>query len=225
MMERRQTAFAALAGCGKRGFRNLLPRFYLSPRESRLRKEASLMPGAESEFHRNPLRDWFFSPLLIALIAAGCFHPAVAKPEAAPPKDSIGAPYDLVWDAALEVIKKNELRVQAQDPVHGILEAQGRHFTLQDADCGLVATPFGKAANEPTDEATTVYNFYLKPDGPEATKVSIQATFSSPGNAPFHPVRDLGCVSKGRQERRLFKEIKEAAAAEHRPVFKPPEPP
>jgi hypothetical protein len=165
------------------------------------------------------------SPLLLALITAGCFHPAVTKPEAAAPQpDSIKAPYDLVWDATIAVIKQNELKVQAQDPVHGILEAQGRHFTLADADCGLVATPFGKAPNEPTEEATTVYNFYLKPDGPEATTLSIQGNFSSPGNAPFHPTRDLGCVSKGRQEKRLFKQIKEAAAQERRPEFKPPEP-
>jgi len=182
------------------------------------------MQGAGSEHHRNPSRYRFFSILLIALIAAGCFHPAIAKPDAAPEKDSIKAPYDLVWDATLEVIKKNDLKVQAQDPVHGILEAQGRHFTLQDADCGLVATPLGKALNEPNDEATTVFNFYLAPDGPEATKLTVQGTFSSPGNAPFHPTRDLGCVSRGRQERRLFKEIKEAAAGERRPEFKPPQP-
>jgi hypothetical protein len=160
---------------------------------------------------------------IVALGAAGCFHPAVAKHEAAPDKDSIKAPYDLVWDATLAVIKKNELKVQAQDPVHGILEAQGRHFTLADADCGLVATPFAKAPAEPTDEATTVYNFYLAPDGPEATSLSIQATFSSPGNAPFHPTADLGCVSNGRQEARLRKEIQEAAAKQRRPTYKPPE--
>jgi hypothetical protein len=182
------------------------------------------MQGAGSEHHRNPSRYRFFSILLIALIAAGCFHPAIAKPDAAPEKDSIKAPYDLVWDATLEVIKKNDLKVQAQDPVHGILEAQGRHFTLQDADCGLVATPLGKALNEPNDEATTVFNFYLAPDGPEATKLTVQGTFSSPGNAPFHPTRDLGCVSRGRQERRLFKEIKEDAAGQRRPEFKPPQP-
>lgn len=193
-------------------------------RKRSLSRQAGSTPGAQSEHRPNPPRYWVFSTLLTALVAGGCFRPAVAKPEAAPERDSIKAPYDLVWDATLAVLKKNDLKVQAQDPVHGILEAQGRHFTLQDADCGLVATPLGKAPNEPTDEATTVYNFYLAPDGPEATKLSIQGTFSSPGNAPFHPTRDLGCVSKGRQEARLFKEIKEAAAGERRPEFKPPAP-
>ncbi len=160
---------------------------------------------------------------LAALAAAGCFHAAVAEHKRAPEKDSIAAPYDEVWDATLQVIKKNELKVQAQDPVHGILEAQGRHFTLQDADCGLVGTPLGKAPVEPTDAATTVFNFYLAPDGPEATRVSIQATFSTPGNAPFHPIVNINCISKGRQEARLLKEVREAAAQQRRPVFKPPD--
>ncbi len=143
---------------------------------------------------------------LFALAAAGCFHAAVAPRQApAPERDSIPAPYDEVWDATLQVVKKNELKVQAQDPVNGIVEAQGRHFTLEDADCGLVGTPLGKVPVEPTDEATTVFNFYLAPDGPEATKVSVQATFSTPGNAPFHPTTNMNCISKGRQEARLLK--------------------
>ncbi len=158
-----------------------------------------------------------------ALASAGCFHEALARREVAPQKTDIPAPYDEVWDATLEVVKNNQLRVQAQDPVHGIVEAQGRHFTLQDADCGVVGTPLGKVPAEPTDEATTVFNFYLKPDGPEATNLSIQATFSTPGNAPFHPTTNLNCVSKGRQEAFLFNEIKEAAAQQRRPVFKGPD--
>ncbi len=160
---------------------------------------------------------------IIALTAAGCFHPAIARHEPEPEKNNVPVAYDLVWDAAITVIKKNELKVQAQDPVHGIIEAQGRHFTLQDADCGIVGTPLGKVPAEPTDEATTVYNFYLKPDGPEATNVTIQATFSTPGNAPFHPTRDIECVSTGRQEARLLKQITDQATGEKRPVFKLPE--
>jgi hypothetical protein len=161
---------------------------------------------------------------VMALAAAGCFHAAVAnKHDLAPKNNAVASPYDLVWDATITVIKQSDLKVQAQDPVHGIIEAQGRHFTLQDADCGLISTPLGKSPAEPTVEATTVYNFYLKPDGPEATDVSIQATFSTPGNAPFHPTADIECVSKGHQEARLLKQIKEEASHETRPVFKAPE--
>jgi len=158
---------------------------------------------------------------LLALTAAGCFHEAVVRHDVEPVKNSIPVPYDEVWDATLDVVKKNELKVQAQDPVHSILEAQGRHFTLKDADCGIVGTPLGKVPAEPTDEATTVFNFYLKPDGPEATSVSIQATFSTPGNAPFHPTTNLNCVSKGRYEALLLKQIKEASAEQRRPIYKP----
>jgi hypothetical protein len=160
-----------------------------------------------------------------ALALAGCFNQAVPPPthEAAPKKSTIQVPYDEVWDATLEVIKNNQLKVQAQDPVHGIVEAQGRNFTLQDADCGVIGTVLGKAPAEPTDIATVVFNFYLAPDGPEATDVSIQATFSTPGNAPFHPVTNFNCVSKGHQETMLLKQIKEAAAHQRRPAFKKPE--
>jgi hypothetical protein len=165
--------------------------------------------------------------LVVAIAGTGCFHPAlVARHDAtAPQNNSIPSPYDEVWDATLAVVKKNDLKVQAQDPVHGILETQGRHFTLQDADCGLISTPFSKNPAEPTDEATTVFNFYLKADGPEATDVSIQGTFSTPGNAPFHPTANINCISRGREEARLFKQIKEAAAQERRPIFKPPDSP
>ena len=158
-----------------------------------------------------------------ALASSGCFHEAVARPEVKPQKASIPAPYDEVWDATLEVIKNNQLKVQAQDPVHGILEAQGTSFTLKDADCGMVSTPLGKVPALPTYEATSVFNFYLKPDGPEAVNLSIEATFSTPGGAPFHPTTNVNCVSKGRQEALLFKEIKQAATQERRPVYRPPD--
>src|SRR5689334_14793069 len=119
---------------------------------------------------------------ITALAGSGCFHQAIATHQTRPDKNTIiKAPYDEVWDATLEVIKKNQLRVQAQDPVHGIVEAQGLHFTLQDADCGLIGMPLGKVPAEPTDQATIVFNFYLAPDGPERTSVIIQSTFSTPG--------------------------------------------
>jgi hypothetical protein len=170
------------------------------------------------------MRFSIIAPLAAAALAfAGCFHEAIAKHQAAPEKNSVPAPYDQVWDATMEVVKNNQLKVQAQDPVHGIVEAQGRHFTLDDADCGVTGTPLGKVPAEPTDEATTVFNFYLAPDGPEATKLSIQATFSTPGNAPFHPTTNFNCVSKGRQEAKLLKEIKNAAGEQHRPVYKAPD--
>ncbi len=156
-----------------------------------------------------------------ALALAGCFNQAIPPAhKAAPGKNSIRVPYDEVWDATLQVIKNNQLKVQAQDPVHGIVEAQGRNFTLEDADCGMVGTVLGKVPAEPNDQATVVFNFYLAADGPEATDVSIQATFSTPGNAPFHPVTNFNCVSKGRQEAMLLKQIEEAAARQHRPMYK-----
>ncbi len=158
-----------------------------------------------------------------ALACAGCFQPAASRPIQEPSKNSIPAPYDEVWDATLQVVKNNQLKLQAQDPVHGIVEAQGRHFTLEDADCGMLGTPLGKQPAQPTQEATTVFNFYLKPDGPEATNLSIQATFSTPGRVPFHPTANIDCVSKGRQEALLLKQIKEAAAQQRRPVFKTPD--
>jgi hypothetical protein len=159
--------------------------------------------------------------LLATLTNTGCFHPAIAAHDTVPPKNSIPSPYDEVWDATLEVIKSSELKVQAQDPVHGIVEALGGRFTLQDADCGTVNSLMSKNPAVPTYQATQEFNFYLKPDGPEATSVEIEATFSTPGNAPFHPVTNLNCISTGRKEARLLKEIKRVSAEQRRPVFKP----
>ena len=162
---------------------------------------------------------------VLVLAAAGCFYPPISKSNPPPEAAIIEVPYDLVWDATMAVIGENKFQVHAQDPVHGIIEAQTRGFSLADADCGLVSAGFGKTAAEPDQDATAVYNFHLAPEGPEATDLSIEATFSTPGHAPFHPMRDLGCTSKGVQEARLIKEIKTAAALLHRPAFKSPSTP
>lgn len=53
---------------------------------------------------------------IIALTAAGCFHPAIARHEPEPEKNNVPVAYDLVWDAAITVIKKNELKVQPRIP-------------------------------------------------------------------------------------------------------------
>ena len=58
---------------------------------------------------------------------------------------------------------------------------------------------------------SAVYNFKVKPAGPEATNLSVNATFSTPLHVPLHPVTDFQCVSRGNQEARLLKEIEAAA--------------
>jgi hypothetical protein len=150
-----------------------------------------------------------------------CFYPPMTPPRAAD-KDSliINAPYDLAWDATVAVIKNNQYRMQAQDPTHGIIEAQIHRFTIDQADCGVISSAGGKFAAEPDAGSSAEFNFYLKPAGRETTTVSIQATFSAPLRIPFRPLRDIECVSRGIEEARLLKEIQQQAAVTHRPVYK-----
>src|ERR1700688_1654945 len=85
-----------------------------------------------------------------ALATSGCFYPPLARP---PSPDQahvrVQVPYDLAWDAVNSVIKQNHYSVRAQDPNHGIVEAQGTSFTLQDADCGEFRSLGGRFAVDP----------------------------------------------------------------------------
>ncbi len=143
----------------------------------------------------------------------------------APPKPApvvthdavVKVPYDLTWDAVHKVIKNNGYSIQAEDPDHGIIEAEGRSFTLKDADCGKIRSLVGKYDPEPAPGGSAVYNFTVLPSGPEETSVSVTATFNTPLQVPFRKPRDFRCISRGTREAALLKEIVAAAGREHQP--------
>ncbi|HYB90765.1 MAG TPA: hypothetical protein VEC38_06955 [Candidatus Binataceae bacterium] len=160
----------------------------------------------------------------MAFVAAGCFDPPISQP---PPEAKtvtvIGLPYDLAWEAVGNVISQDGLHVQVQDPVNGIIEAQGKGFSLQDADCGRIHSVLGAFAAQPDAEASAVYNFRLKTVGNEASSVAVRATFNSPLRVPLRPVRDVECVSRGTQESRLLREVLAQASQTHPPQRVKPE--
>jgi len=155
---------------------------------------------------------------------AGCFYPPLQKP--LPGRSSeitVPIAYDLAWDAVHSVIVSNGYQIITENPDQGTVEAQAvGGFTLKDADCGKLKGVAGKYHAEPDPDASAVYDFLVKPKGPESSLVTVQATFTSPLHIPMHPVSDVQCVSRGVQEARLLKEISAQAAREHRPEFKPP---
>jgi hypothetical protein len=161
--------------------------------------------------------------LIAALLVAGCFYPPVTQP---PPDEQqqvvIPLPYDLAWDAVNGVITQNSFRVQAQDMTNGIIEAVGPRFTLHDADCGKVKSIAGAYVAEPEPDSSSVYNFLVRPRGPEATLVEVRATFNSAVKVPLHPATDVDCVSHGVQESDLLREVLVEAKKTHRPVFARP---
>jgi hypothetical protein len=169
------------------------------------------------------IRRWAAIALALASMASGCFYPPTQKPPA-PSKDEVtlAQPYDLGWDAVHNVIRENKLRVNADDPNQGIIETETNQFTLADADCGKLKGVSGKYAAVPDRAATAVYYFKVKPKGHEASIVSVQATFSAPLYIPLHTPRDEQCVSRGKAEARLLKQVAEEAAAIHRPTFVKP---
>lgn len=169
------------------------------------------------------IRRWTAIALALASLASGCFYPPTQKPPA-PSKDEVTLPqpYDLVWDAVHNVIRENKLRINADDPNQGIIETETNQFTLADADCGKLKGVSGKYAAEPDRAATVVYYFKVKPKGHEASIISVQATFSAPLYVPLHTPRDEQCVSRGKAEARLLKQVAEEAAAIHRPTFVKP---
>jgi hypothetical protein len=154
----------------------------------------------------------------IGIFGVGCFQPPAMQP---PPESGrraiIEVPYDLTWDAVHQIVKKNNFTVQADDPDHGIVEAQAISFTLADADCGRVGGVAGHYEEEPEPGATAVYNFKVTPHGRDASAVSVTATFTSPLHVPLRPTRDFRCVSRGTAEKRLLAEVAAEARGEHRP--------
>jgi len=162
--------------------------------------------------------------VLMVLAAAGCFYPPKQKPL---PDDrdqiTLAIPFDLAWEAVHKVIAVNGFHVIAEDPNNGIIESQAvGGFSLEDADCGDLRGIAIKYRAEPDPGSSAVYNFEVKPQGNEATFVSLQAVFTSPLQVPLRPMSAENCVSTGTQEARLLKQIEEQSHKEHRPEFKPP---
>ncbi len=165
--------------------------------------------------------------LVAALFAVGCFYPPVTQP----PPDAqqevvIPLPYDLAWDAVNAVVKENAYHVQAQDMTNGIIEVVGPRFTLHDADCGKIKSVAGAYTAEPEQNSSSVYNFLVRPRGPEASIVEVRATFNSSVSVPLHPATDVDCVSHGIQESNLLRQVLVEAKKTHRPEYaKPSGPP
>lgn len=164
-----------------------------------------------------------YTCLLLALGAAGCFYPPTQKPAATDSGQiTLALPFDLAWDAVHAVIAKNGYRIIAEDPNNGIIETQSdTGFTLKDADCGDLRGIATRYHAEPDPGSSAVYNFAVKPQGDEASRVSLQAVFTSSLHVPLHTMSETNCVSRGLQEARLLHEIAEQARTEHRPEFKP----
>jgi hypothetical protein len=159
----------------------------------------------------------------VAVSVAGCLVPPMTQP---PPDEQqqvvIPLPYDLAWDAVNAVITENSFHVQAQDMTNGIIEASGPLFTLHDADCGRIKSVAGSYAADPEPDSSSVYNFLVRPRGPEATIVEVRATFNSSVKVPLHPATDVDCVSHGIQESNILREVLVQAKQTHRPVFAKP---
>jgi len=162
---------------------------------------------------------WF----IFAASICGCFYPPVEKP--LPPRSTqvtLSVPYDLAWDAIQAIVARNECKIIADDPNNGILETQATGgFSLAAADCGALKGIVGKYKAEPDADASAVYNFLVKPQGNEASVVSLQATFTAPLHIPMHPMSDVQCVSRGTEESRLLQEVSDQTVQERRPFSLP----
>jgi len=156
-------------------------------------------------------------------ILSGCFYPPQARP-LAPNRAAVklDLPYDLAWDALHTVVVQDALHIITENPDAGALEAQAvGGFTLTDADCGQLRGIAGKVPAEPDPDASIVYDFQVKAQGPHTSVISVSATFTAPLNVPLHPPSDEQCASHGVQEARLLKQIKEQALLEHHPGTQP----
>lgn len=163
------------------------------------------------------------SLLLLLLLCIGCFtQPTAQEPPESKTSTVVPLPFDLTWTAVNNVIQQNDFRIQAQDPNHGILEVLGNRFTLQDADCGKIESIGTTYAAPAEPDATAVYNFLVKPVSNESTRVTVRASYNSPLRVPFHPNKDVDCVSRGAEESRLLQQILAQARVTHPPQYRKP---
>ncbi len=198
---------------------------------------AMMAPGCEMKSHPGAPRNLpshpcklaakRLPPLItpIALVwttfVAGCFYPPRQKP-LTPNRTTVilNLPYDLAWTTVQTVVARNGYHVVTDNPNNGTIEAQavGGGFTLDDADCGKLRGIGGKVKEEPDPDSSAVYDFHIEAREPHQSLVSIEATFTAPLHVPLHPLTDIQCVSRGRQEARLLNEIKAEGPQERRPV-------
>ena len=164
--------------------------------------------------------------LTLLVCASGCYYPAqIQPPKAMQTRATVARPYDLTWDAVHTVVKQSDFRVVADDPNQGIVEVESHTFTTGDADCGQLKSVGSRFDAQPDPGGSAVYEFKVEPNGPEATNLSVNATYSTPLHVPFHPIANFQCVSRGTQEARLLHRIDAVAQAEQRPtreVLMPP---
>jgi hypothetical protein len=118
------------------------------------------------------------------------------------------------------VVARNGYHVVTDNPNNGTIEAQavGGGFTLDDADCGKLRGIGGKVKEEPDPDSSAVYDFHIEAKAAHQSVVNIDATFMAPLHVPLHPLTDIQCVSRGRQEARLLNEIKTEAPKQRRPI-------
>ncbi|HEY6395302.1 MAG TPA: hypothetical protein VIX12_07765 [Candidatus Binataceae bacterium] len=160
---------------------------------------------------------------LLAVSASGCFYPPLTRePTEDVTKVTVPLPYDLAWDAVHAVIRSEDFHIQVEDSNHGIIEAQGKIFTLRDADCGRIKSIISTYPAQPEPGSSSVFEFHVKAVGNESSSIMVLATFESPLKVPLHPTQDIDCISHGAQESRLLREILAQARVTHPPVFKRP---
>lgn len=153
----------------------------------------------------------------------GCFYPPLTQaPSFQQTEIHLPVPYDIAFAAVIAVAKKDHLELHAQDPSSGVVEAEARGFRASEADCGQVRTGTGKIAALPTEDASAVFNFYIRPKGREASTVTVQAVFSTPVEVPLHPPISVTCVSLGGAEQRLLHEVEQSAATLYQAQTKTP---
>jgi hypothetical protein len=157
----------------------------------------------------------------VSLLAAGCFYPPTTQPPSEHViRTIVPLPYDLTWTAVNDVIRQNGYKVVAANPNHGIIEVQGRSFSLQDADCGQIKSVVGTYAAAPENDASAVFNFHVRAVSNEKSAVEVRATFASPLKVPLHPTQNEECVSRGNQESRLLQQILAQATVTKAPAYK-----
>ena len=144
-------------------------------------------------------------------MTCGCATAPVAR-TCAPERQTIAVPYDIVWDAANQVLREPVFVVWTADPNEGTIVGEIPHASIEQFDCGSVG------GAQPLDAKTT-FRVLIQPDGYHASSVELKQETEAMINVPLQGITKTACPARAEAQQKIVDQIKQAAAAAHRPTY------
>ncbi len=151
----------------------------------------------------------------------GCFSPVAkelgAERQAVVERQTVKAPYDIVWDSAIKVLDRREFVIFDSNPDEGTVSGEVRDVAIDELDCGS-ALDGGSKRPKPVS-ATTTFNLQVRPQGNYASTLEFSEVTEAWVETPFEGVIRIWCSPRLEVQHLIVDEIGRMASATQRPAF------